>query len=175
MYIEPQPALIKRHNLALDSIDFCRFSFQLPQKPNHKALLLILEVCFSCILFVLHSRRQSCDRWPLMEHSLRNVHFQHCSGYATVSPLTLCVSHVRMQVCRALNYVQALAVHWCHEAGYHRKSERGGSWPFAFMNTMSRAGGVPSVALISGDTNTADAVVKKNKRFSSGCSQDPSH
>ena len=58
----------------------------------------------------------------MKEHSLGNVHVQYYAGYATISPLALHVSHVS-EVSGALNDVRALAVQWCHEPGYHRKSE----------------------------------------------------
>ncbi len=103
--------------------------------------------------------------------SLECVHFQYFAGYATMSTLTLFVSRIRTGVCIALNYVQALAVQWCHEPGYHRKSESSGSWPFVFKSKMSQAVGIPEVALIKWDMNTADTIVNKNKRFSSDRSQ----
>lgn len=49
------------------------------------------------------------------------------ASYATISPLTPYVSHVRAGVHGTSNYVQALAVRQCHEAGYRRKSETSGS------------------------------------------------
>lgn len=54
-------------------------------------------------------------------------------------------------------------MNWCHEQGYHGKSETSGCWPFVFMNKMSWAGSIPEVALISRDTNAADTAMKKNK------------
>lgn len=59
-------------------------------------------------------------------HSLGNVHFLYGAGYATTSPLTLCVSHGGVGFW-ALNNLQALAVQWCREPGYHRKLETGAS------------------------------------------------
>lgn len=62
-----------------------------------------------------------CVRTQLGKYTLCTYY----SCYATISPLTLYVS--QEGVCRTLNYVQALAVYWCHEPGYHRKSETSGS------------------------------------------------
>lgn len=49
-------------------------------------------------------------------------------------PLWPCMCHMlRSGGCRALNYVQTLAVPRCHEPGYRHKSEtRGLTWPFVF-------------------------------------------
>ena len=132
------------------------------QKTTQLCVVIVTQgFFFQC---VKQSWGRSCDRWPLvMKH---NVHFHYRTAYATSSPLTLHVSHVGVEVSGALNYVQAPAVDWCHEPGYHRKSETGGSWPFVFMNKMFRAGRIPKASLISWDTNTTGTTKEKNKRFS---------
>lgn len=54
-------------------------------------------------------------------------------------PFNPCVSHVRLRARRTSIYARALAVCWCHEAAYHRKSETSSLWPFVWVNKTSRA------------------------------------
>lgn len=84
---------------------------------------------------MLHNHEDSLVIGDHCSEGTQLVHLQYYVGYVTVSPLTPHVSHVSVEVRWALNYVRALAVRWCHEPGYHRKSETSGpSWPFIFMN-----------------------------------------
>lgn len=92
------------------------------------------------------SRSWSCDWWPRWrtEYSfgeqkkklyVRHLLFRLCNHW----PFDPCVSHVRLRARRTSIYAPALAVCWCHEAAYRRKSETGSPWPFVWVNKTSRA------------------------------------
>lgn len=66
---------------------------------------------------------------------VRHLFFRLCNCWS----FDPCVSHVRLWARRTSIYARALAVCWCHEAAYHRKSETGSPWPFVWVNKTSRA------------------------------------
>lgn len=123
-------------------------------------MIIIQKFYFSVLLYVQQSRRQSCDRWPLL---WRNMAWEIFSIVQVMqpSPLWPCMCHMLVWgSAGAFNYALALAVQWCHELGYHRESKTSGSWPFVFMIKMFWAGSIPKVALIK---NTADTIENKIK------------
>lgn len=69
------------------------------------------------------------------------------------------VSHVRLRTHQGLDLRRALAVCWCHEAAYHRKSETG-SPPDPLSEWTRRPEHIPQT-LIASDTNTADCVTRR--------------